>query len=132
MKKRFSIKWIKSTQIRKQRKYRYNAPLHIRQKFVNIHLSKELRTKYGIRAIGARKGDKVKVLRGNFNGKAGTIEKVNLKKSKIYVTGVEMIKKEGSKAKIPLEPSNLMITELNLDDKRRIEAKKTEKTEATP
>ena len=46
MKKKFSESWKSSKQVRKQRKYRYNAPLHIKQKFVNVHLAKELRKKY--------------------------------------------------------------------------------------
>src|SRR3989338_176397 len=46
MKNKFSTKWKESKQPRKQRKYRANAPLHLRKKFVNVNLSKELRKKY--------------------------------------------------------------------------------------
>ncbi len=119
MKKEFAISWNRSIQPRKQRKYRYNAPLHIRQKFISSHLSKELREKYNARALGLRKGDKVKIMRGKFKKKTGKVERVDLKREKIYITGIELIKSDGSKALIPLRPSNLMITELNLDDKKR-------------
>ena len=51
-------------QSRKQRNYRHKAPLHIKQKFVSAHLSKELRQKCGRRSLGVRKGDKVKVTTG--------------------------------------------------------------------
>lgn len=125
MKSIFSKTWNRSIQPRKQRKYRYNAPLHIRQKFIKVHLSKELREKHKRRAFGLRKSDKVKILRGQFKGKMGKVERIDLKKSKVYITGIDSIKKDGTKEFLPLEPSNLLITELNLEDKKR-KAKLTE------
>jgi len=111
--------WIRSKKPRKQRKYVYNAPLHVQQKLVNVHLSLELRKKYGKRNVGVRKEDKVKIMRGQFKGKTGKVVAVNLKKQKVYVEGIENVRKEGTKAYYPLQPSNLMITELFLDDKKR-------------
>ncbi len=119
MAKKFSLTWKRSKQARKQRKYRRNAPLHIKNRFLSIHLSKELRGKYNKKNITARKGDKVRVLRGQFKGKTGTIDRVDTKKSKVYVTGLEMIKKDGSRALYPVNPSNLMASEFSLDDKMR-------------
>lgn len=119
MKKKFSLCWKSSKQPRKQRKYRYNAPLHIKKNFIRAHISTELRKKYGKRNIGLRKGDKIKILRGEFRKKEGKVERVDLKKTKINVTGIERIKKDGTKVLVPLEPSNLVITELNLDDRMR-------------
>lgn len=112
----------KSKQPRKQRSYQYNAPLHVRQKFVNAHLSKELREKHKKRSLGLKKGDNVKILRGQFKGKTGNVEKVDLKKCKAIVTGIELLKKDGSKVAYPMTISNMMITELNLDDKKRKKA----------
>jgi len=123
MKKDFSTSWKKSTQRRKQRKYRFNAPLHVLGKFVSVNISKELRTKHGIRSIRAKKGDKIKVLRGQHKSKIGKIERVSLKYSKIYVTGIDMIRKDGTKSLIPLEPSNIQITELDTSDKKRLKRK---------
>lgn len=119
MKKKFSIKWKGNRKPRKQRKYRYNAPLHVKQKFMHAHLSKELRKKYGKRSIGLRKGDKVKIVRGQFRKHTDKIDVVDLKRGKVYVTGIEITKKDGTKTRYPIEPSNLMITELNIDDKMR-------------
>jgi large subunit ribosomal protein L24 len=127
MKKSFSRSWIRSKKPNKQRKYRYNAPLHIRQRFANAHLSKELRQKYGFRSFRVVTGDKVRVLRGNYSGKSGKVEGVNLKKSEVFISSIELIKKAGEKKKIPVHISNLVIEELNLDDKirrERIELKK--------
>lgn len=120
MNKRFSISWKKSKQPRKQRKYRYNAPLHIKTKFLSAHLSKELKKKYGKRNVTVKKGDKVKILRGSFKGRTGSIERVNVKKTKVYVTGAETVKKDGSKTFYPINPSNIIITELESEDKKRI------------
>lgn len=129
----FSSTWKRSGQARKQRKYRFNAPLHVRQKMVSVHLSKDLRTKHGTRNAQVKKGDKVKVLRGKFSKKEGKVERVNLKDSKVFVTGLEMIKKDGSKVPAAFDPSNLMITNLESGKKRKVaakkEAKKSEKKE---
>ncbi|MDE1834655.1 MAG: 60S ribosomal protein L26, partial [Candidatus Micrarchaeota archaeon] len=40
---------IESSQPRKQRLFRANAPMHIRQNFVNVHISKDLAKKLGIK-----------------------------------------------------------------------------------
>lgn len=117
--KDFSRNWKSSTKQRKQRKYRFKSPLHIKQKFMYSHLSKDLRKKYGKRNIGLRKGDKVKILIGDFKKHEGKVERIDLKKSRVFVGGAEITKKDGSKKLVPVNPSNLMITELNLDDKLR-------------
>ena len=115
----FSKTWKSSKKPRKQRKYRMKSPLHIKQKFIHSHLSKELRKKYGKRSTGLRKGDRVKIMSGQFKKQEGKIEDIDLKKATVFVSGVEATKKDGTKKTLPLEPSNLLITELNLNDKFR-------------
>ena len=115
----FKKSWNSSTQPKKQRKYRHNAPLHIKHKFMASHLSKELRQKHSKRSITLRKGDKVKIMRGNFKGKVGVIEKVSSKMEKVFLNEIEVIKKDGTKQLVPLNPSNLLIIQLNTDDKKR-------------
>lgn len=117
--KKFSRNWKSSTKPRKQKKYRYNSPLDIRHKFVNVHLSKELRAKYKRRSIGLKKNDKVRIMRGEFKKHAGKVASIDLKKSKVLVEGVEITKKDGTKTTRAIDPSNLMIIELNIDDKIR-------------
>lgn len=129
--KKFSKEWISSKKPNKQRKYRFNAPLHLRGAFLNVHLSKELRTKYGIRALRVRTGDKVRIMRGQFKKLEGKVEEVDMKKLKVYVAKTEHVKRDGSKARYPLQPSNLLLVELNTDDKQRMAGlKKEAKTEA--
>jgi large subunit ribosomal protein L24 len=118
--KTFSRAWISSKKPNKQRKYRFNAPLHIRGEFLNVHLSKELRQKYNIRALRVRVGDKVRIMRGQFKKQEGKIEEVNLKKLKVYIAKIEHIKRDGTKARYPMQPSNLLLVELNTDDKQRL------------
>ncbi|MEK6936761.1 MAG: 50S ribosomal protein L24 [Nanoarchaeota archaeon] len=119
MKNAFSKKWISSTQPRKQRKYIANAPFNIKQKMMSSHLSEELIKKYKRRNFPVKKGDKVIIMRGQFKGKLGLINNVNLRKLRIYIDGAEMTKKDGTKSFYPIHPSNVLIKELNLEDKER-------------
>lgn len=119
MKKHFSKDWNKSKQPRKQKKYRYNAGLKIKGDLASAHLSKELKQKYKKRSARIRVGDKITVARGHFKKKTGKVERIDIKKNKVYITGIEVIKKDGTKTMHPIVPSNLIITELSVDDKKR-------------
>lgn len=132
MKKDFSKYWKASRQPRKQVKYRANAPLHIRHKFVSANLDKELRKKYGKRSFPLRKEDSVKILRGEFKKKTGKVGAVNLKRLRVAIENIQKTKKDGSKVNVWFDPSNLQIKELNLEDKKRLDSlqrKNKEKTE---
>jgi large subunit ribosomal protein L24 len=133
----WSKHWKSSKKPRKQRKYVYNAPLHVRHKFFSAHLSKELREKYKKRSFPVRKGDEVQVMRGKFKKKTGKISRVDTNKIKVYIDGMTRKKVDGSEIQVPIHPSNLKIINLNLEDKKRIKAltrtvKKEEKHEKTP
>ena len=103
----------------KQRKALYNAPLHKRQKLVAAHLSKTLRKQIGKRSMPLRKGDDVTVMRGSFAGISGKVSDVDIKKMIAFVENVKRKKVSGKEVNVPLKPSNLLITNLNLDDPRR-------------
>ncbi|MEB3756508.1 MAG: 50S ribosomal protein L24 [Desulfurococcales archaeon] len=109
----------KSRQPRKQRKALYNAPLHLRQKQMTAILSKELREKLGVRNLPVHKGDRVRVLRGEFKGVEGNVVKVNLSSYTLNIDGVTRKKASGDQVFAPIHPSNVMIVKLNLDDERR-------------
>ena len=117
--KTWSAHWKASRQPRKQRKYRYEAPLHVVRRFVAAHLSKELRGKYSTRSLALKMGDTVKIVRGQYKGKQGKVEEVDLSRRKARVAGLSLQRKDGTKAPVFLEPSNLLIIELKMDDKRR-------------
>jgi large subunit ribosomal protein L24 len=82
-----------SSQPRKQRKSRYQAPLHLRHKFLGALLSEDLKEKHKIKTIPVRMGDTVKLLRGD---------------------------QRGTEVPRPVQPSNVMITKLEIKDKRRL------------
>lgn len=119
MNREFSSSWISSGKAGKQRKYRANAPLHIKRRFLSAHLSKELKSKLKTRSMELRKGDTAKVMRGQFRGKTGKVERIMVKEEKAQIAGIERKKEDGSKSFYMIHASNLMITELNMDDKRR-------------
>ncbi|MCS7110591.1 MAG: 50S ribosomal protein L24 [Candidatus Caldarchaeum sp.] len=117
-----------SSKPRKQRLRRFNAPRHILGKFLSAHLSPELRNKYGKRSVRLRVGDTVKVLKGSFKGVEGKVKRVDVKKMMVYMENVSRKKTDGSTVDVPVRAPNLMITQLNLDDKLRkqkLEAKQT-------
>lgn len=113
---------IKSRQPRKQRKFLYNAPLHIRRKLLAAHLSKELRQKYNTRSFPVRKGDEVEIMRGKFKKRRGKISRVDYGKYKIYVDGVTAKRTIGTDYQVPIHPSKVRITILGLEDKKRVKA----------
>ena len=130
MKKEFSTAWKASKQPRKQRKYRANAPLHLKKKFVSVNLSKELRKSEGKRNIQIKKGDKVKVMKGKYKGKRGKVLEVNLKFSKIYIDGIQVTKMDNSKANVKFQPSNLQIVEMTDRFNRKAKKKEDSKKDA--
>ncbi len=138
MKTLFSTSWKASRQPRKQRKYRHEAPLHTRHKFLSANLSKELRKKHGMRSLPVRTGDEVIIMRGAFTDKKGKVLKVNVKTSKVTVEGITRKKADGTKLNVHLDPSKVQIVALKLDDLRRItksnngESKKSEEKTNAP
>lgn len=119
MRQAFSNNWKSSRRPAKQRKYLFNAPFHQSRKYLSAHLSKDLKKKHGKRSMPVAKGDRVKVIRGQFKGRENKVDRVDIKESRLYITGIDRAKKDGSKSQIPVRPSNVIITELNLEDKKR-------------
>ena len=112
---------IESAKPRKQRKFRYNAPLHTRQHFLHAHLSKEARQKLGIKArsVQVSKGDTVKVMVGKKKGSTGKVTAVSLRKNVIYIDSYMKKNAKGKEFGMPINVSNVYITDLNLADKVR-------------
>ncbi len=110
---------IESKQPRKQRRFRYRAPLHLRHKFARAHLSPGLRKEYGHRSVRVAKGDTGLVMRGDFAGKEGVVQRVDLREGTVIVEGIVVAKADGTEKARPLSPSSLMVTKLELKDKVR-------------
>ncbi len=109
----------KTVQARKQRKRLYNKPLHQKQKLLSATLSKELKLKFNRRNLSIRKGDKVKVLVGSFKGVEGEVMNVDVDAVKVYVDKVVSKKRDGTEVLRAIQPSNLMLIEIDLRDKMR-------------
>ncbi len=124
MKTTYAASWKASVQPRKQRKFRLNAPLHIRASFMGAHLSKELRQTLGARSAVVREGDTVKVVRGQHKGKTGKVRTVLRVRQKLVIEGVEVSKRDGSKMPVPVNPSNVIIIDVVQSDKKRTKRSK--------
>jgi large subunit ribosomal protein L24 len=100
-----------SKQPRKKRRERYQAPLHLARQYLRCNVAKPLRKKLGRTAL-VRRGDTVKVMRGNFKKQAGKVAEVDYKTLKVFVEGITT---QGRKSKkrsfVPFDSSNLQITE---------------------
>ena len=103
----------------KQRKKLYQAPDHIRYKLFAAPLSPELRASHGVKTLSVRSGDSVRIMRGDQKGFEGKITSINRKKYRIFVEGLTREKVDGTAVFVPVHPSKVMITRLNLDDKWR-------------
>ena len=108
-----------STQPRKERKALYNAPVHVRRARIAAHLDEPLLLKYNTRSTTVRKGDTVRIMRGEYAGPTGKILEVNTRTGKVTVDGVTVSKAKATQVARPLDPSNLVITKLDLTDPLR-------------
>jgi large subunit ribosomal protein L24 len=82
-------------------------------------LTDELRQKYAVRGIAVREGDSVRIMRGDFEGLEGKVERVEYETGRVYVEGMTREKAAGVASKLPVHASKVRITNLNLSDKWR-------------
>ena len=104
---------------RKQRKRLYNAPAHLRHKLMAAPLAPELISSKGAKALPVRKGDTVRVVRGDHVGFEGKVSRVDLKRYRIFLEGLTREKVDGTNIFVSVHPSKIMIKNLKLDDKWR-------------
>ena len=95
--------------------------MHIRQNFVNAHISKELAKSLGIkrRSIEIRRGDTAKVMVGDNRGKSGKVSSVSLGSGKVLIEGVSRKDSKNKDVLVGVPACNVYITELDLSDKSR-------------
>ncbi len=103
----------------KQRKALFNAPAHIRHKLMAAPLSSELSASKGAKTLPVRKGDTVRILRGDNKGFEGKVSRVDLKAYRIYLEGLTREKVDGTNIFLAVHPSKVQIRTLSLDDKWR-------------
>lgn len=117
----WSSNWKSSENPSKQRKYRENAPQHVKDRFVTVNLNDVLRDELGTKNLTVRVGDRVKVMRGDDAGSEGIISRVDREEEKIYINNLDRQKVDGTLREKPHHPSNLQVQALNLEDESRIE-----------
>merc|ERR1739842_246968 len=104
----------------KYRKRHFSAPSHIRRRLMSAPLSKELRTKYGVRSMPVRKDDEVQVVRGHHKGQqVGKIVQCYRKKFRVYIERIQREKANGASVYVGIHPSKLVIVKLKMDKNRK-------------
>jgi len=93
---------------------------HKREKLLGANLSENLREQYNKRSMRVIKGDTVRILRGEYVGIEGKVEKVNTEKSTLSIEGVQREKIRGGKVKVQIHASNVQIISVNTDDEYRM------------
>ena len=86
---------------------------------LSANLSKDLRGKYSVKSVPIRKDDEVLVVRGDYKDSKGRVNTVYRKRWCIYVDKVSETKQNGATIRIPLDPSNVVITKLKLTPDRQ-------------
>ena len=109
-----------SSQARKVRKQYFNATKDEKHRALSCQLSKELQETHKIRSLPVRRDDEVRLINGTQAKREGKVTAVKLSEMRIYVDSFTRDKINGQTVKIPVHPSNCVITKLKMD-KHRLE-----------
>jgi large subunit ribosomal protein L24 len=96
-----------------------HIPKHQRDKMVGAILEDSLRKQYGRKNVRVIKGDSVRVMRGEYKGVEGKVEKIHTQRATFHIEGIQREKIRGGQVKVPIHSSNVMVIGLNLDDDYR-------------
>jgi large subunit ribosomal protein L24 len=94
-------------------------PKHLTERKLRSPLSPALREKFGRRNLRVIAGDTIKVIRGEYSGIEGKVEKVNMKRGSLAIEGIQREKVRGGNVKVEINSTNVIITDLDLGDKYR-------------
>jgi large subunit ribosomal protein L24 len=104
---------------------------HKRDKLLGANLSENLRKQHNKRSMRVIKGDTVRILRGEYVGVEGKVEKVNTERSTLSIEGVQREKIRGGKVKVQIHASNVQIISVNTDDDYRMKGTQKAKDKNT-
>merc|ERR1711893_246546 len=117
---RMKFNTLVSSSRRKNRKRHFNAPSHIRRRLMSAPLSKELKTKYGVKSMPIRKDDEVQVVRGHYKGQqVGKVVSCYRKKFCVYIERIQREKANGASVYVGIHPSKVSIVKLKMDKDRK-------------
>jgi large subunit ribosomal protein L24 len=83
------------------------------------NLADNLKKQYNKKSTSVVKGDTVRIMRGEYKGVEGKVEKINTNKGKLSIEGVQREKIKGGQVKVLIHASNVRISSLNMDDNYR-------------
>ncbi len=119
-----------SRQPRRQRKAVFTAHTFERRRIMSVPLSRELRTRYGRRSLPVRKGDTVRILSGSYVGREERVAKIDRRHSSVTLDNVTGKTADQKLKPLPIRPSHLLLTRLNLSDPWRRRVLKVPESEA--
>lgn len=96
-----------------------HIPKHVRDGMICSSLADNLREQYGRRSVRVIKGDNIRVMRGEYTGIEGKIEKVNTRRGTLAIEGVQREKVRGGNVKVQIDASKVQVIGLKLEDKLR-------------
>jgi large subunit ribosomal protein L24 len=113
------VKKLSSKAPRKQRRRILNAPIHERKNLLKARLDEFLQEEYGLRSLVVKKGDLVRIMRGQFRDTESKVTLVSYRKGVVYLDNTTITKADGKEAAVPIHPSNIMLVKLEMDDERK-------------
>jgi len=117
---------------RRQRKAMYTATTFERRRRMTVPLSRELRRRFRTRAVPVRKGDTVRVLSGSFAGREERVARLDRRAYALVLDNITLKTGEEKLKALPIRPSHLVITRLNLADPWRRRMLRVSEEEVTP
>jgi large subunit ribosomal protein L24 len=110
---------VASAKPSKVRRRMFSASSRRLGKIINARLSDDLRTKYAFKTVRIKKGDSVRIVRGEYAGVEGKVTGVVTRDGAITVEGVYRERVKGEQTPVKISASKVLITSLNLEDKLR-------------
>lgn len=92
---------------------------HLAYKASSVHLSRELRAKHGFRSLPVRTGDRIMIIRGDYKGVEGDVNRVDRAKGHVYVSGVYRENARGEQRLVPIPVSSVVLLKIDEKDKWR-------------
>ena len=108
---------IQSKKPSKQRKTLFNYKNHQRSKLLTVRLADFLSDEYGIKRLPLRKGDSVKVCKGEYKDFEGEVLEIT-KELRVKVKEAVFEKVDGTQFHPTIHISNLVITKFTREGKR--------------
>jgi large subunit ribosomal protein L24 len=93
--------------------------MHERKNLLKCRLDEFLQEEHGLRSLVIKKGDLVRIMRGQFRDTESKVTSVSYKKGVVYLDNTTITKADGKETAVPIHPSNLMLVKLEMDEERQ-------------